>query len=400
MCVAFAFMLLANVESVSATTVQNAPDIETVSPSFVEDYYPELKNSKTTFQWEFENTTGITVSKYEVLVSSDEAFSTANTVSYESTGTSVDVPASVFGKNGGWFYVKVRAVGSNAEGQVVNSAYSEVQKYAFVKINKTNFPGLYKILKDWKCCDDRLNKSYTNKDAWIDPLEINDLYVIDADDAHDPEKVGSGNYKVSSLKGIEYFTNLEDIIITNYTGGTIKLTQPNIKNLDIRYKLKNKTKKIKVVAPYLKKLNINTYYSSLKSVQVDAKKLESLTIKDKSGTDHRNINTLKLSSMPNLKYFYVWGIEAKNKKLNLNKYTNLQKLYIMETNYQSVDASKCKKLKEVYCYTNKNLKTLNLKNCKKIKYVGSYNCPKLTTKGVKLPKNKKSRCKLEQGIWW
>ena len=85
---------------------------------------------------------------YEVEIAKNTSFTDAK--SYVAKESKLALNKSDFGTNGGKFYARVRLVVDYVdEAQTdVKSAWSESEEMVFVKINKTNFPGMYNVLKN------------------------------------------------------------------------------------------------------------------------------------------------------------------------------------------------------------------------------------------------------------
>ena len=375
---------------------------------------PKLDHGKVTIAWQYNAINSTDKVTYQLEVALDEAFTKQYSVIDSETTTAV-VSKEAFGENGGYVYMRVRAICTDAQGTPHYSAYSDVSKYTFVKINKTNFPGLYKVLKDWKCYQETtstvseykgkklvrrykktfyLKVSEENKDGWLDPSEINTVHMIQAS-GYVSKTNETPKYKISSLKGLEYFSKLKAISMWGYTEEKMVVNNPELELLD----LITSAPKLILKAPAVK--NIEIYggptgtTGKLSSVQIDAPNVEDLVI-----DSPKKITSLKLSPMKNLKMINFNNIFLKNKTLNLNQYKNLKDATITVTGFTTIDAGKCQKLQNVYCWASDHLSKINLKQCKNIKHVGSHSCPKLTSKKVILPKGKQKACKLNKGIWW
>lgn len=219
------------------------------------------------------------------------------------------------------------------------SVKEEQKKETLVKINKTNFQGLYKLLKE-KYYDD-------NQDGYLSASEckvITYLQIIK---------------KVSSLEGIRYFPNLNSLSLQEYTGTKITITKENkkLKTLNVS---SQKTKLI-IDAPFIKQLNV-----------------ERMDLSDINGPEDLKIN-------------------SKFKTLDISNCKNLKHLYVVQKLSTLIMPKKDNELQFVECQ-NLKVKSLNLKNCVKLGYLcitDSYNLKSLklsnntNLEGIVLIRNKK-----------
>ena len=257
------------------------------------------------------------------------------------------------------------------------SAIEEKTEEALVEINKTNFPGLYQILKE-RGYDD-------NQDGYLSESECNSVTYF-----------GTGK-KVSSLEGIRYFPNLNQLSLPKYTGTKITITKKNIKLMVL--KVSSQKTKLKIDAPYIKYLDLSTD-DEVEDVKVNSK-LKTLDISNCKKLKYlyvvQNLSTLKLPGKGNdLRFIECQNLKVKSldlkncvklgylcitdtsnlKSLKLSNNTNLRGIVVIRNKkLKSIDASKSKKLSAVYVYGNQNDATLK-KNIK---------LPK--GKNVKFPKN-------------
>lgn len=373
---------------------------------------PSMADGKVTICWQYHTGNGTDNVSYQLEVALDEAF-TKQTCVIDSETTSAVVSKDAFGENGGYIYMRVRALFTDAQGNVSYSDYSAVSKYTFVKINKKNFPGLYNVLKNWNCYEAQkresvitkgnkvsqkvvavqyTKKSKNNKDGWLDPSEISTIHKIGRK-SYSFKNLSVPKYKIPSLEGIEYFSKLKCLEIYGYQKENLTLLNPELKDLN----MENFGKKLNIKAPHL--TSIDLYDGSAKTsadsrkIRIDAENLTSLTI---SGNDTK----LTLGKMKKLQELELDAIKAEQKTLYLSRFKNLKQVTLRFSDFTKIDAGNCKKLQELYCYQYKYLNSINLKHCNKLEHVGSYSCPKLTDRKVSLPKGKKKACRINKGLWW
>ncbi len=124
--------------------------------SYVENIYtiinsePYMKDGKAVIEWlkcvpamdETKETF-----RYEVQIADNEAFTNAK--SYFADTESLVLAQSEFGEHGGRFYVRVRGVLQLLDQSAAYyNQWSETKETIFVAIDKTNFPGMYKVIKN------------------------------------------------------------------------------------------------------------------------------------------------------------------------------------------------------------------------------------------------------------
>lgn len=291
---------------------------------------------------------------------------------------------------------------NNIEVSAVSKKWTEIKgqfefeiPFTKIKIDKKNFPGLYKILKE---------KDYDrNKDGYLSRNECYRIYEI------------TSNKAISSMQGVENFPNLRWAYISNYTGTTFKVP----KDIDfVRMWIMPKKSKLVIDAPNLKSLTMHSFSikrrkdgtyqvggwstsfntklktldlskcKSLNNFHISNKKMTTLKLPKKKDNkiryiriDEAAMTSLNLKNCSKLGYLCVWGMR-KIKALDLRKNTNLEAVdLIYDRSLTKVDVSTCKKLKGMYLYCNKD----GLKNRIKL--------PK--GKKVKFPKNGKYTNKYE-----
>ena len=335
---------------------------------------------------------------YELQIAKDKEFTNAK--QYATKEASLTLNKSEFGKNGGKFYGRVRLIVDyldEAETDLVGM-WSEPREMVFVKINKTNFPGMYNVLKNggkYSSMDGIKKIDYDpNDDGWLDPVEINDIWTLGT--LNETKKV-NGVYKttkapnISSLKGVEYLTGLDSVSIARYSGKTADLSKTSVYNVRITGIT---SKQITVNAPTAKFVHVEADYNT-KMTKMDLSKCSNAVDIDAYGND--GTKTLKLpKSKKKLKILSLSEIGTKS--INLNEYTKLQQVYFYECDATSIKVNKCKQLRYIYFYFCFDIKSLDLKSNKKLRGADFYKTPGLTKSTVKRPKNGKYTW--NQGKWW
>lgn len=370
------------------------------SPAIYED--PSLDaEGNTTITW-FSSASqpadsNVTVA-YEIEVAKDKKFTTAK--QYSAVNNTLTLNKKEFGTNGGKFYARVRTVvnmtGENAS--TTSSPWSEPKEMVFVKINKTNFPGMYKVLKNGgKYNSESGVKKITydqNKDSWLDPAEVADISILGTMDTY---KKKNGKNKltkatnISSFSGIEYLTNVSTVSVDRYSGKKADLSKCNAYYVNIE-------------GVSAKQITVNVPNAEIISIQSDEKtKITKIDVsKCKNVVDllvygNKGTKTLKLpKNKDKLKVLSL--SEYGFKSINLNGYTNLQQVYFYQCDMKSVKVNKCKDLRYIYFYYCEKIKSLNLKSNKKLRGADFYQSPGLTKTTVKRPKNGKYTW--NKGKWW
>lgn len=237
-------------------------------------------------------------------------------------------------KDMGKEYILTYKVSKDTEGKA--------QKVNVVKINKTNFPGLYKILRQ---------KEYdTNGDGWLSNGEI--FYIIQI-------KLDS-SVEISNLKGLNYLTNLGLLDIENYSGKTLTVTEAN--KVLTYISLGVNTEEIEIDAPYAEHITLSscvTGEGSTLKVFWKTKKV------DLSKCSRAKDIQISLSSS------YLSSLKLPSKK------TNLVVLEVRNTNLKSLNVSKYKNLVYLRVSECKSLTKLNLSNNKKLERLVLTMNPKL-----------------------
>ena len=341
---------------------------------------------------------GVGTIYYEVQVAKNTSFTDAK--QYITQESALTLSTSDFGKNGGRFHVRVRRIVDFVDETMPDlmSPWAESEEMIFVKINKTNFPGLYNVLKkggQYSSPNGVAKIDFDqNDDGWLDPLEIRDIWILGT--ITETKKV-NGKYKttkatnISSFKGIEYFTRLSSVSIARYSGKTADLSESPAKSVWIRGIT---AKQFTINAPNAINVLVEADYGT-KMTQLDVSRCKNavdLTVYGNDGT-----KKLKLpKSKKNLRVLSLSEIGTKS--LNMNEYTNLQQVYFYECEATSIKVNKCKNLRYIYFYYCDNIKSLNLKSNKKLRGADFYKTPGLTKSTVKRPKNGKYTW--NTGKWW
>lgn len=354
---------------------------------------------------------------------------------------SYKIPVSVLGQNGGKLYGRIRAYGTikttesafdNGEpatlqvGDVVYGGYQDLncwQGYTmysnfeedmsrdhceYVKINKTNFGGMYALIKDgFYYCDPKGKKSYydKNRDGWLDPSEIKEISTLSN---YSYKKYASGyevlwgtemyQCKISDLKGLKYLPWVSYIDIRDYTGTKLDLTDyPHIRTVSMCEFWKSK---FQLIAPHAKDIKIESEtggsWKKAKLSSVDVSKCNAV-VKLTLGGSHFKYLTAKLpDSADGLRWIAL--SYQKSKTINLNKYKNLNLAYFYAVKCTKCQIEQCTNLNYVYFYCSDQITSVNLKKAKSLKAVDIYNCKKLKTSTIKTVKGTKKT--VNKGRWW
>lgn len=302
-----------------------------------------------------------------------------NGIKWNSSDTSVatiDENGTITAK--GFGTTKITAVSKTNE--KLNAWQMFTPYFPDIAINKTNFPGLYKVLT---------SKDYDlNKDGYLSFEECEALQWLQTEKA------------VSTLKGIEYFPYLNNIYIANYTGTT--LTIPKNKKVNTLW-VDSKKSKLIVNAPKLQSLNVmkfslveeNGKMHPAAGNSIASKKLKNLDVsKCKElhdlGVIQDKITTLKLPKKKNNKLRWICLEKMDVKTVQFKECPNLAYIRMADmAKLKSMDLTKNPKILALELYRNKNLTKINASKCKKIKEIYLYYPNKNLKKNIKLPKGKK-----------
>lgn len=335
---------------------------------------------------------------YEIELAKNQEFTEAQT--FTSVSETLELDKTTFGANGGKFYIRIRN-SVNITGETPSSAvspWSEVKEMVFVKINKTNFPGMYKVLQNGgkESTEKGIKKVIydTNKDGWLDPVEIENVNSLSTKDTYKKKKgkqVLTKAPTISSFKGVEFLTGLDIVSVDRFSGKKADLSNcpaymVNIKGVT--------SKQITVIAPNAEMVYVQPEVNT-KITKIDLSKCNNAY--EILAYGNKGTKTLKLPK--NKKNLQVLSLsEYGFKSLDLNSYTNLQQLYLYECNMKTVKVNKCKDLRYIYFYFCDNIKSLDLKSNKKLRGADFYETPGLTKSTVKRPKNGKYTW--NKGKWW
>ncbi|MBQ9983456.1 MAG: hypothetical protein IJP29_02595 [Lachnospiraceae bacterium] len=359
-----------------------------------------LEDGKTTIRWNaIALPTGSSATfSFDVELADNRQFIDAE--QYSTNMTALTIEQSAFGDHGGRFYVRVRVVMHTTGEDATTTAgdWCTPAEMVYIKINKNNFPGMYKVLKNggkYNSSNGVKKIDYDqNGDGWLDPEEINDIWMLGT--LNITKKV-NGVYKttkapdVSSFKGIEYFTNLNSVHIARYSGKTADLSKCPARWVDIRGIT---AKQFTLNAPNAKDVIVEASHDT-KMTKLDVSKCKNVI--DLTAYGNNGTKTLKLpKNKKKLKVLSVSEIGAKS--LNLNAYTKLQQLYVYDCDVKSVKVNKCKNLRYIYFWYCDNIKSLNLKSNTKLRGADFYKTPGLTATTVK--KSKSGKYTWNKGKWW
>lgn len=351
------------------------------------------------------------------------------------------IPVSVLGQNGGKLYARIRAFGTiktiesvfdHGEpatvqvGDVVYSSYQDLNCWygyticsnyeedmsrdhcEYVKINKTNFGGMYALIKDgFYYCDPKGKKSFydKNRDGWLDPSEIKEISTLSN---YSYKKYASGyevlwgtemyQCKISDLKGLKYLPWVSYIDIRDYTGTKLDLTDyPHIRTVSMCEFWKSK---FQLIAPDVREIKIESEtggsWKKAKLSSVDVSKCNAVVKLTLGGSYFRYITTTLPASADALRWIAL--SYNKTKTINLNKYKNLNMAYFYADKCTKCAMDQCTKLNYVYFYCMDNIRSVDLKKAKSLKAVDIYNCKNLKNSAVKTVKGTKKT--VNKGRWW
>lgn len=405
MAVAMTLTIFGNVCSVKAATDTNSETTSDIASITIYDDATRNKNGTVKFQWNcfvHNIDTETSVVSYELQSGKDDTFTDVTT--WKTSDTSYFIPKSFFGKNGGTYYARVRVHATTKDGTHMVSNWSETKKYSIVAINKTNFPGLYKLLKNGgsRYESDGASGSVlkkikydTNKDGWLDTKEIFSLTNLDTVNI-DTKKNGTytitPSCKVTSFEGVEYLEQLSWIHLAHFSGTSIDLS----KNKSVTYVFLNGvcSTHITVNAPTAKEVCIQTA-DQAKMLKIDLSKCD----KAIDITAYGQNETKKLILPTETKHLKILSIsDMKMKTLDVNDYSNLKQLYIYRTSLKKISVNKCVNLHYLYLFCCEDIHSLDLSRNKKLKGIDLYNTDCLMTSNVK--KNKSTKLTREKGKWW
>lgn len=364
--------------------------------------------SKVEWGWDSYFNTGdenISSISSEVELASKKTFTNARkfTISvqkYATSAQSLSLKKSYFGTNGGKFYIRIRIAVKTTNGSMVYGKWCTARECNFVAINKKNFPGMYKLLKNGSRHLNIIDGSYKkviydkNGDKWIDDEEANQIYSLNSSNTRN-KKTGAivKAPTVSSFKGCEFFPKLSIIQLAQFSGTKIDLTKNKISTLNLTVK----SKKLTVNVPTATTVHIQPVYGTkIRSIDLSRCK-KAISILAYGDEKYNATKTLKLPKEKKaLRELSISRINAKS--LNLNQYKNLQQLYVYNSNYKSVKVNKCKELRYIYMWYCNKMKGLKLSSNKKLIGADFYKNAGLTKSNVKRPKG--AKVTWNKGKWW
>ncbi|MFW5631951.1 MAG: hypothetical protein ACOCMZ_02220, partial [Acetivibrio ethanolgignens] len=341
---------------------------------------------------------------YEVEISPKTDFKEVEKYTAEGNNCLIKVAKKQFGADGGRLYTRVRSVATLESSEVEYGEWSKTKELVFVKISKTNFPGMYTTLKKGDgeyytfsdadmeklkngepTSGDMVKKKYLydqNKDGWLDQGEINDIRTLMTKDT-----------KISSLKGVEYLTNLESINLAQYSGTKLDLSKNKIRNVQVRGIL---SKEITVIAPEAEKIFVEADMKQQKLSKIDVSACASV-VDLNIGNWKSVVKTVRLpKEKKKLVSLSIRGFSGST--LDVNAYTKLKELDVLMCNISKVKLEKCKELRYLYFYRCNNIKSMDLSKNTKLKYLDFYDCRSISLKAVKRPKATKATT--GKGCYW
>ena len=347
----------------------------------------------------------------------------------------------MLGKNGGKLYGRIRAYGTiktieagydSGEpttlqvGDVVYSGYQDLNCWygyttysnfeeemsrdycEYVKINKTNFGGMYSLIKDgFYHCDSKGKKSYYDKnhDGWLDPSEIKEISTLSN---YSYKKYAAGyevlwgtemyQCKISDLKGLKYLPWVSYIDIRDYTGTKLDLTDyPHIRTVSMCEFWQSK---FQLIAPDAREIKIESEtggsWKKAKLSSVDVSKCNAVVHLTLGGSYYKSIAIKLPTSAKNLRWLSISQDRAQ--KIDLNKYKKLNLAYFYSNKYAECKLNQCTKLNYVYFYCMDNIRSVDLRNAKSLKAVYVCNCKNMKSSAGKTVK--RTRKTDNQGRWW
>lgn len=371
-------------------------------PSIVNHYpnYPERNKNGTTKINLYTNYPSSDTSpfSFEMEMAKDTSFQNAK--NFETTETSFTLETNDFGKNGGTFFFRARTCDNSSEIPVY-SDWSEPVELTFVKINKTNFPGMCKLMKTGKNTYTLNGEEITtfydqNNDNWLDPKEIDRIWQLKTT-YNLVKKNGISkrkpNVTVSSFKGIEYLKKVWSISLAQYDGSSIDVSKNSaVKSISINGFT---AKKLTVNAPDATSITLQPNYENPRIKKIDLSKCNrvvDLTAYGNKGTKILKLPTAKI----NLKVLSLSDYAINS--INLNDYKNLQQLYFYSCDFKSVKLDKCKNLHYLYFYFCNKIKKLDITPNTALIGADFYYSDKLTRATVKKPKS--AKITWNKGKWW
>lgn len=229
-----------------------------------------------------------------------------------------------------------------------------------VKIDSEHFPQMYKILR-YEIYD-------KNQDGWLSDNEIKCLKYLYIDT------------KASSIKGLEYLTALELLVIKEYSGKTLSISDKNVKLKEVI--VNANASSLAVKSRYLEKLLVTSvdgkYYFRGKDTYADpsigygtATPTKSLSVKE-----CQSLTDLYVTSKNIVNYSFCNSIKrleirySRLKKLSLSSIKDLELLDIEScSDLLTIVSSDNKKIKYFSVNAVDNLKNMNLRGLKALEYL-------------------------------
>ncbi len=175
--------------------------------------------------------------------------------------------------------------------------------------------------------------------AWIDTNLANGsgCFTNNEAEAYDGE-IAIGYTDIASLQGIEYFTSIKSIVLTNNN---------NLETIDLHEN--SNLRKIEVL-----------YSMSLKNLNIEG--LKNLEILNIGMTNITNFDLSKYTYLaPTLKELNVSKLKLST--IDITPFVNLEKLDVSSNQFTTIDCSNLSKLKLFSCSNMPTLTSVNLKGC-------------------------------------
>lgn len=372
----------------------------TETPPMLNSIIPSMdKNGKVNIKWysnAYSSEDGMFVTSYEIEMATNTQFT--NVQKFTSDTNVLNLDKSNFGENGGKFYIRVRSCVKFNTGVINYSNWSEMGEYIFVAINKNNFPGLYKLLKNgggyYSSTGVKEIIYDKNKDGWLDPEEINDLTMLGTVDITTKK---NGKYhttkaiQISSLQGIEHLKNVSVVSLARFSGKKIDLSKNKVMSVNIRVFT---SKQLEVIAPDAKMVSVQADYSK-KVTKIDLSQCDNAV--DVLAYGSKGTKILKLpNNKTKMKILSLSDFGTRI--IDVNAYKNLQQLYLYKCDIKKLKINKCKNLRYLYFYYCEKIKSLNIVSNKKLVGADFYETKGLTKKTIK--KSGKCRITWNKGKWW
>ncbi|MDD5936343.1 MAG: hypothetical protein PUC65_12430 [Clostridiales bacterium] len=228
-------------------------------------------------------------------------------------------------------------------------AATDKSELHIVKIDEKHFPQMYKTL--------RYNMYDKNQDGWLSENEIASLRNLYIDT------------KISSVEGLEYLTSLEKIIIQEYTGKTLSISDKN-ENLADLY-VNPSAPSFTVNAKHLKRLFVTSidgkYYVKGEDCYADPMVGYGISTATKSLSVKgcKTLTDLYVTSKNITGYAFTSSI----KRLEI-RYNSVKKLSLDSVkNLESLKIEGCDQLTDISCSANGKLKYVFIEACNELKNV-------------------------------